>query len=109
MLSPGRVPGGIEQDIELSGLTVFVGPNNSGKTQALSEIYGYGNLRFEGIRHIVTDLKFRQLSAEAGKEVQRTYMGERQTKQAAGRHWIPQSRWSLPNGSLKTTARATRS
>jgi len=70
-LLPGRTPGGQSQNLELTSLTVFVGPNNSGKSLALREI---GKFITEPNNHtprkITGNFKFAALTPEQAKEVQ---------------------------------------
>ncbi len=40
-LKAGRSPGGLPQEVKVGAITVFVGPNNSGKSKALNEIEQY--------------------------------------------------------------------
>ncbi len=40
-LKSGRSPGSPSQEIPVGAITIFVGPNNSGKSKALSEIEQY--------------------------------------------------------------------
>jgi hypothetical protein len=75
-LGPGRVPGGKNQQFELSGLTVFVGPNNSGKSLALSEIYQYGNPQPSESWRIATDLEFAELTAQEVEETLKAFKVE---------------------------------
>jgi hypothetical protein len=72
-VGPGRSPGGTKQKIELSGLTVFVGPNNSGKSLALSEIHRYGSPMPGESWQIVLDPEFTALSADEAEEFLRTF------------------------------------
>jgi len=64
-LSPGRTVGAPPQDLILGGLTVFVGPNNSGKSLILREIATYAqNPADRTPRVIVEDFELTPLSDE---------------------------------------------
>src|SRR5579862_1668948 len=75
-LGSGRCPGGASQQLELSGLTVFVGPNNSGKSLAISEIYESGYPKPSENRRIVTGLEFEGLNSQESEEVVRIFTVE---------------------------------
>jgi ABC-type branched-subunit amino acid transport system ATPase component len=75
-LASGRSPGNVAQALELNSLTVFVGPNNSGKSLALSEIHGYARLHAQGRtpkRKIVVGLTITPLTQDEAKRVAETF------------------------------------
>jgi energy-coupling factor transporter ATP-binding protein EcfA2 len=64
LLGSGRTSSTSSQSFELSSLTVFVGPNNSGKSMALNEIYGWSQFQRSPYRLLVKDLKFTPLTKD---------------------------------------------
>lgn len=68
----GRVPGLPAEDITTTPVTVFVGPNNSGKSKILSEIEQYCRTGQKNTSSVILDdLTFSGLSAEgAGKAIE---------------------------------------
>ena len=62
-LQAGTYPSSDENvEIELSPVTVFIGPNNSGKSQALIEIEGWITGRRTEPLNIISDLEFESLA-----------------------------------------------
>lgn len=72
-IGPGRNLGGPSQQIDLSGLTVFVGPNNSGKSLAISEVYKYGYPTPTENWRIATDLDFSALDEKEAEQVLKNF------------------------------------
>ncbi|WP_260735490.1 ATP-dependent nuclease [Tunturiibacter lichenicola] len=64
MLGSGRSSSSNAQRVELSSLTVFVGPNNSGKSMALNEIYRWTQFQRSPHRLIVKEIKLTPLTQE---------------------------------------------
>jgi predicted ATPase len=60
----GRVPGIPSQDISVTPVTVFVGPNNSGKSKVLSEIEKYCQSGNSNNLLILDNLIFSSLSEQ---------------------------------------------
>lgn len=64
----GRAPGAPAQEIAVTPVTVFVGPNNSGKSKVLSEILQYcNNGQRDATAVILDDLKFLGMTAAAAE------------------------------------------
>src|SRR5262245_9207427 len=75
----GRIPGADPERISTTPVTVFVGPNNSGKSQVLREIHRYcssGNRDAADV--ILQGLEFQTFSPEGADErVQRVTLRQR--------------------------------
>lgn len=68
-LKSGRVPGAAPQTIQLTPVTVFVGPNNSGKSQALSELHRWCTSGQPSITDVIVDaLEFEGFTSEAAED-----------------------------------------
>src|SRR5450432_332436 len=69
LMKTGSTPGGPPLDIPLSGVTVFVGPNNSGKSRALSEIEQWLRNANPPPGLVVKSVEFEPWSATAIKDI----------------------------------------
>ena len=64
-LQAGTYPSSDESlEIELSPVTVFIGPNNSGKSQALIEIEGWITKGKTELLNVISNLEFESLTRE---------------------------------------------
>ncbi|MDU4896880.1 MAG: ATP-binding protein, partial [Haemophilus parainfluenzae] len=64
-LQAGTYPSSDENlEIELSPVTVFIGPNNSGKSQALIEIEGWIANGETELLNVISNLEFERLTRE---------------------------------------------
>ena len=62
-LQAGTYPSSDENlEIELSPVTVFIGPNNSGKSQALIEIEGWITKKKTELLNVISNLEFESCS-----------------------------------------------
>jgi len=75
-LGPGRIPGGPSQHLDLCGLTVFVGPNNAGKSLAISELFQYGRPHTNESWRIITALEFAALNEQEAGEAIRSFTAD---------------------------------
>ena len=73
VLGAGRKDGEQQQDLALSGLTIFVGPNNSGKSLAVREIYAYALRSGNFVPKLVTKIVVRPLSNDETEGALRTF------------------------------------
>jgi predicted ATPase len=73
ILKFGRAPGVPAQAVEATPVTVFVGPNNSGKSKVLEELYRFFNSGQQSITNLILDkVEFQQPShARAETEINR--------------------------------------
>ena len=65
----GRAPGLPPETIHTTPVTVFVGPNNSGKSKVLAEIYQYCTSGRRNISNVIVEqIGFKAFSRESAKE-----------------------------------------
>ena len=66
----GRSPNGQNEIIDSSPVTVFVGPNSSGKSKVLSEIYHYCTSGERDVNNVILDgIEFEKFSRESAIEI----------------------------------------
>ena len=66
----GHSPDAQNEIIESSPITVFVGPNSSGKSKVLSEIYHYCTSGKRDVNNVIVDvIEFEELSRESAIEI----------------------------------------
>lgn len=66
----GHSPSGQNEIVESSPITVFVGPNNSGKSKVLSEIYHYCTRGERDVNNVIVGIiEFEELSRESAIKI----------------------------------------